>query len=78
MWCAFCEAKQEFIPNYVSYHYFRSKGWVPKMGIKYGTDLGKVSYTIVCMSVDEIRKFLLLQLKGSRFKMVEVRSTQFV
>ena len=78
MWCAFCEAKQEFIPSYVSYHYFRSKGWVPKMGIKYGTDLGKVSYTIVCMSVDEVRKFLLLQLKGSRFKMVEVRSTQFV
>lgn len=39
MWCAFCGAKQEFIPNYVSYHYFRSKGWVPKLGIKYGTDL---------------------------------------
>ena len=48
------------------------------MGIKYGTDLGKVSYTIVCMSVDEIKKILLLQLKGSRFKMVEVQSTQFV
>ncbi|XP_078383132.1 tRNA-splicing endonuclease subunit Sen2-like isoform X2 [Oculina patagonica] len=39
MWCAFCEAKQDFIPNYITYHYFRSKGWVPKMGIKYGTDL---------------------------------------
>lgn len=39
MWCTFCEAKQDFIPNYIAYHYFRSKGWVPKLGIKYGTDL---------------------------------------
>ncbi|KAJ7384830.1 tRNA-splicing endonuclease subunit Sen2, partial [Desmophyllum pertusum] len=39
MWCTFCAAKQEFIPNYITYHYFRSKGWVPKMGIKYGTDM---------------------------------------
>jgi len=39
MWHTFCEAKQEFISNYIAYHYFRSKGWVPKLGIKYGTDL---------------------------------------
>ncbi|XP_068705335.1 tRNA-splicing endonuclease subunit Sen2-like [Montipora foliosa] len=38
MWCSFCAAKQDFIPSYVTYHYFRSKGWIPKVGIKYGAD----------------------------------------
>lgn len=50
MWHTFCEAKQEFIPNYIAYHYFRSKGWVPKLGIKYGTDLGKLLDLVVCLS----------------------------
>ena len=41
MWTKFCQAKKDFIPCYTVYHYFRSKGWVPKSGIKYGTDFGK-------------------------------------
>ncbi len=31
----------------MAYHYYRSKGWVPQAGLKYGTDLGilnKYSY----------------------------------
>ncbi|KAK9711810.1 tRNA splicing endonuclease subunit sen2, variant 3 [Basidiobolus ranarum] len=28
----------EFIVNYAVYHYYRSRGWVVKNGIKYGTD----------------------------------------
>ncbi|XP_064422267.1 tRNA-splicing endonuclease subunit Sen2 isoform X2 [Latimeria chalumnae] len=28
-----------FKTTYMAYHYFRSKGWVPKVGLKYGTDL---------------------------------------
>lgn len=42
MWCSFCNAKRNFLPSYITYHYFRSKGWVPKIGIKYATDFGKI------------------------------------
>ncbi|XP_067045741.1 LOW QUALITY PROTEIN: tRNA-splicing endonuclease subunit Sen2-like [Acropora muricata] len=37
MWCSFCAAKKDFISSYVTYHYFRSKGWVPMVGLNYGT-----------------------------------------
>ena len=42
MWGSFCIAKRNFLPSYITYHYFRSKGWVPKIGIKYATDFGKI------------------------------------
>ncbi|KAH9496194.1 hypothetical protein Btru_010448 [Bulinus truncatus] len=38
MWHKFQELKDQFIPHYVAYHYFRSKGWVPKSGLKFGCD----------------------------------------
>ncbi|KAH9496192.1 hypothetical protein Btru_010442 [Bulinus truncatus] len=38
MWHKFQELKDQFIPHYVVYHYFRSKGWVPKSGLKFGCD----------------------------------------
>lgn len=38
LWCRFCQ-KQQFLPRYVAYHYFRSKGWVPKPSLLFGTDL---------------------------------------
>ncbi|ORY06628.1 tRNA-intron endonuclease catalytic domain-like protein [Basidiobolus meristosporus CBS 931.73] len=28
----------EFVVNYAVYHYYRSRGWVVKNGVKYGTD----------------------------------------
>ncbi|XP_076302092.1 tRNA splicing endonuclease subunit 2 [Lasioglossum baleicum] len=37
-WHFFCKADKNFIPKYVVYHYFRSKGWVVKPGLKYGGD----------------------------------------
>ncbi|XP_045181711.2 tRNA-splicing endonuclease subunit Sen2-like [Mercenaria mercenaria] len=37
LWCRFCN-KQQFLPRYVAYHYFRSKGWVPKPSLLFGTD----------------------------------------
>ncbi|XP_017796357.1 PREDICTED: tRNA-splicing endonuclease subunit Sen2 [Habropoda laboriosa] len=37
-WHSFCKIDQNFIPKYVTYHYFRSKGWVVKPGLKYGGD----------------------------------------
>ncbi|CAK9796474.1 tRNA-splicing endonuclease subunit Sen2 [Anthophora plagiata] len=37
-WHLFCKTDQNFIPKYVVYHYFRSKGWVVKPGLKYGGD----------------------------------------
>ncbi|XP_048590000.1 tRNA-splicing endonuclease subunit Sen2 isoform X2 [Nematostella vectensis] len=38
MWQAFCAASPDFLQKYIVYHYLRSKGWVPKTGLKYGTD----------------------------------------
>lgn len=65
MWCTFCEAKQDFIPNYIAYHYFRSKGWVPKLGIKYGTDLGKLLDLVVGLShSNKIKPLTVLHLSN--------------
>lgn len=39
LWKAFTAIQPTFRTTYGAYHYFRSKGWVPKTGLKYGTDL---------------------------------------
>ncbi|NWI93966.1 SEN2 endonuclease, partial [Pitta sordida] len=39
LWEVFTEVKPDFRTTYMAYHYFRSRGWVPKVGLKYGTDL---------------------------------------
>ncbi|XP_042309254.1 tRNA-splicing endonuclease subunit Sen2 [Sceloporus undulatus] len=39
LWEVFSDAQPNFKATYMAYHYFRSKGWVPKAGLKYGTDL---------------------------------------
>ncbi|XP_074861434.1 tRNA-splicing endonuclease subunit Sen2 isoform X2 [Carettochelys insculpta] len=39
LWEIFSEVQPNFRTTYMAYHYFRSKGWVPKVGLKYGTDL---------------------------------------
>lgn len=39
LWQAFTAVQPTFRTTYMAYHYFRSKGWVPKVGLKYGTDL---------------------------------------
>nr|XP_031542072.1 tRNA-splicing endonuclease subunit Sen2 isoform X1 [Vicugna pacos]XP_031542073.1 tRNA-splicing endonuclease subunit Sen2 isoform X1 [Vicugna pacos] len=39
LWKAFTAIQPTFRTTYMAYHYFRSKGWVPKVGLKYGTDL---------------------------------------
>ncbi|XP_023595827.1 tRNA-splicing endonuclease subunit Sen2 isoform X1 [Trichechus manatus latirostris] len=39
LWKAFTAVQPSFRTTYMAYHYFRSKGWVPKVGLKYGTDL---------------------------------------
>ncbi|XP_043834895.1 tRNA-splicing endonuclease subunit Sen2 [Dromiciops gliroides] len=38
LWEAFHLVQPTFRATYMAYHYFRSKGWVPKVGLKYGTD----------------------------------------
>ncbi|XP_058230236.1 tRNA-splicing endonuclease subunit Sen2 isoform X2 [Hemibagrus wyckioides] len=38
LWRMFRSAQPNFEMTYAVYHYFRSKGWVPKSGVKYGTD----------------------------------------
>ncbi|XP_052762964.1 tRNA-splicing endonuclease subunit Sen2-like isoform X2 [Mya arenaria] len=37
-WRKMCERQGRFLPHYVAYHYFRSKGWVPRSGLLFGTD----------------------------------------
>ncbi|XP_063147904.1 tRNA-splicing endonuclease subunit Sen2 isoform X2 [Candoia aspera] len=39
LWDLFSKAQPNFKATYMAYHYFRGKGWVPKVGLKYGTDL---------------------------------------
>lgn len=62
VWRTFRSAQPDFEIAYAAYHYFRSKGWVPKSGIKYGTDLVlyrkgppfyHASYSVVVERVDE-------------------------
>lgn len=44
MWQLFCKSQKDFIQKYVAYHYFRSKGWVVKPGIKFGGDFCKFNF----------------------------------
>jgi tRNA-splicing endonuclease subunit Sen2 len=37
-WLYFCKERSDFLQKYVVYHYYRSKGWVVKPGLKYGGD----------------------------------------
>ncbi|XP_041048405.1 tRNA-splicing endonuclease subunit Sen2 isoform X1 [Carcharodon carcharias] len=62
LWEIFSLIQPGFKTNYMGYHYFRSKGWVPKTGLKYGTDLllyrkgppfYHASYSVVIEMVDD-------------------------
>ncbi|NWH56797.1 SEN2 endonuclease, partial [Geococcyx californianus] len=62
LWEFFSEVKPDFRTTYMAYHYFRSKGWVPKVGLKYGTDLllyrkgppfYHASYSVIAELVDD-------------------------
>lgn len=43
-WDLFVDTNKNFIPHYVVYHYFRSKGYVVKPGIKFGGDYCKIFF----------------------------------
>ncbi|XP_052030556.1 tRNA-splicing endonuclease subunit Sen2 [Apodemus sylvaticus] len=62
LWQAFTAVQPTFRTTYMAYHYFRSKGWVPKVGLKYGTDLllyrkgppfYHASYSVIIELVDD-------------------------
>ncbi|XP_032118171.1 tRNA-splicing endonuclease subunit Sen2 isoform X2 [Sapajus apella] len=62
LWKAFTVVQPTFRTTYMAYHYFRSKGWVPKVGLKYGTDLllyrkgppfYHASYSVITELVDD-------------------------
>lgn len=38
-----CALKKNFILHFVAYHYYRSKGWIVKDGLKFGGDFRKQS-----------------------------------
>lgn len=61
LWTMFRSLQPNFCFSYAAYHYYRSKGWVPKSGVKYGTDLMlyrkgppfyHASYSVVVDTVD--------------------------
>ncbi|KAJ0002678.1 hypothetical protein NQD34_007827 [Periophthalmus magnuspinnatus] len=41
LWRTFCALSPDFVSSYAAYHFYRSRGWVPKTGsgAKYGTDM---------------------------------------
>ncbi|KAI8886849.1 hypothetical protein K501DRAFT_330981 [Backusella circina FSU 941] len=43
-WTTFCQYDASFALNYAVYHYYRSLGWVPKNGTKFGVDFEEVGY----------------------------------
>lgn len=45
-WELFAVAEKNFVPKYVVYHYYRSKGYVVKSGIKFGGDYCKKSFMV--------------------------------
>ncbi|XP_062970514.1 tRNA-splicing endonuclease subunit Sen2 isoform X1 [Cynocephalus volans] len=62
LWNSFTVIQPTFRTTYMAYHYFRSKGWVPKVGLKYGTDLllyrkgppfYHASYSVIIELVDD-------------------------
>lgn len=62
LWKVFTVIQPTFRTTYMAYHYFRSKGWVPKVGLKYGTDLllyrkgppfYHASYSVIIELVDD-------------------------
>ncbi|XP_037379067.1 tRNA-splicing endonuclease subunit Sen2 [Talpa occidentalis] len=62
LWNVFTMIQPTFRTTYMAYHHFRSKGWVPKVGLKYGTDLllyrkgppfYHASYSVIIEMVDE-------------------------
>lgn len=62
LWNVFATIQPTFRTTYMAYHYFRSKGWVPKAGLKYGTDLllyrkgppfYHASYSVIIELVDD-------------------------
>jgi tRNA-splicing endonuclease subunit Sen2 len=70
MWQLFCKSQKDFIQKYVTYHYFRSKGWVVKTGIKFGGDFllykqgppfYHASYIVL---VEVIDKSTLMRIRG--------------
>lgn len=62
LWKVFTVIQPTFRTTYMAYHHFRSKGWVPKVGLKYGTDLllyrkgppfYHASYSVIVELVDD-------------------------
>uniref|UniRef100_A0A8D3A068 tRNA-splicing endonuclease subunit Sen2 n=1 Tax=Scophthalmus maximus TaxID=52904 RepID=A0A8D3A068_SCOMX len=47
LWRKFRSLNPDFVTSYAAYHHFRSRGWVPKGGAKYGVDLSKTQNTTV-------------------------------
>lgn len=76
MWKTFVVRRKSFLPCYIVYHYFRSKGWVPKSGLKFGTDFiiykegppfYHGSYSVIVRMIDEETLLDIEQYKTRHF-----------
>ncbi len=63
MWREFCRIQSNFPTHYAAYHHYRAKGWVPKVGIKFGADLilyrdgppfNHSSYSVMIKTVNDL------------------------
>jgi len=59
---AFCESEERFLLRYIVYFSLRARGWIPRSGLKFGTDFVVYSdrpsvlhaeYCVAVRSVDE-------------------------
>jgi hypothetical protein len=60
VWQLICKSQKDFFQKYVAYHYFRSRGWVVKPGIKFGGDFRKFNFYMNFSSFPQGGKCYLL------------------
>lgn len=67
IWKLFLNTQPDFVHKYIVYHYFRSKEWVVKSGLKYGSDFRKYYYnwkhfiiTGACANYNFLSKLFLI------------------
>ena len=60
MWRVFSDISPRFPELYVAYHYFRSKGWVPKTGQTFGSDFGWCFVAISFNNLSVCRQIFIL------------------
>eukprot|EP00798_Chlamydomonas_sp_ICE-L_P016382 gene16382-22583_t len=62
LWEQCCSIRSSFVTNYVGYHHFKAKGWLPRSGLLYGVDY--VVYQLHPAAMHSDYGVMLIPLKG--------------